>query len=140
MKSFKRAGVLLLLVAAFFAAEAPAAVTNQEQTNQEQGRSWLERLSEKMIPRQKFNEAAGFFGPVTKKYLPVWEDLCRDYLAAKDKRAVVRKYMPQADAALADAKAMKIPAKYEAKKAEYLKMFEAFIIAAKLYAKLGGPS
>lgn len=141
MKSSTRFGMVLLTVAVLSAAGAFAGVPKQanspSSTAREIGTSWLERLAEKMVPQQKFNEAAGFFGPVTKKYLPVWEKLCREYPAAEDKRAVVRKYIPQVDAALADAKAMKIPPKYEAKKAEYLKMFEAFVLAAKLYAKFG---
>ena len=52
---------------------------------------------------------------------------------------LAEKMLPQqkVDEALADAKAMKIPPKYEAKKAEYLKMFEAFVLATKLYVQLG---
>jgi len=97
----------------------------------------LELLAEKMLPEKQLDEAAGFFGPVVKKYQPVMESFRREYDAAQDKLAVALKYVPQVDAALADARKMKVPPKYEAKKAEYVKMFEAFVLAAKFYVQFG---
>jgi len=102
--------------------------------------SRLEQLARKMLPEKQVNEAAGFFGPVVRKYQPVLEKFRREYAAAKDKKAVALKYVPQVDAALADARKMRVPAKYEAKKAEYLQMFEAFVLAAKFYVQLGRPA
>ena len=82
-----------------------------------------------MLPTNAVNEAAGFFGPVTKKYLPVFEKFQAEYQSATNKFAVVEQYLPKAKAAYAEAKAMKIPEKYAAKKAEYLKMFDKFLSA-----------
>ena len=141
MKRATRFGIVLLALAALTAAAASADGTNSvrsaSETAQAPRKTKLERLAEKMLPQQKVDEALGFFGPVSKKYLPVWQELSDEYREAADKRAVVLKYLPQVDEALADAKAMKIPPKYEAKKDEYLKMFEAFVLATKLYVQLG---
>jgi len=97
----------------------------------------VERLAQAMLPQEKLNRAMGFFGPVTKKYLPVFNAFNAEYLASQNKMAVVKKYLPKADAALAEAKAMKVPAKYEAEKAEYVQMAESFLMMAKLTVRLG---
>ena len=85
-------------------------------------RANAEQMAMSMLPTNAVNEAAGFFAPVTKKYLPTFERFCGEYRASKDKLAVVEKYLPEA-------KAMKVPAKYVAKKDEYLRMFDKFIAA-----------
>lgn len=87
-----------------------------------------EQLAMTMLPTNKLNQAAGFFGPVTKKYLPKFQQFQDEYVTAKDKLPVIRKYMPQAQAALKEAEQMKVPAKYEAEKNEYLGMFRAFLL------------
>ena len=97
----------------------------------------LEQLAEKMIPQKELNEAMGFFGPVTKKYLPVFQTFNGEYLASTNKLAVVRKYMPQADSALKEAREMKVPAKYEQQKAKYLRMVESFLALVKLMLRFG---
>lgn len=92
-------------------------------------RANAEQMAMSMLPTNAVNEAAGFFVPVTKKYLPTFERFCGEYRASKDKLAVVEKYLPKAKAAYGEAKAMKVPAKYVAKKDEYLRMFNEFIAA-----------
>ena len=75
-----------------------------------------------MLPTNAVNEAAGFFGPVTKKYLPVFEKFQAEYKSATNKFSVVEQY-------LAEAKAMKIPEKCAAEKAEYLARFDKVLSA-----------
>lgn len=96
----------------------------------------LEQLAYAMLPEEKLNRAMGFFGPVTKKYLPVFNQFQREYNAAEKKLPVIAKYAPQAEKALADAKAMKVPAKYEAEKAEYLDMAGGFVMMLKMSMRL----
>jgi len=92
----------------------------------------VEQLATTMLPQEKLNRAMGFFGPVTKKYLPVFQQFNAEYLTSANKIATVKKYLPKADAALAEARAMKVPAKYEKEKAEYLQMAEGFLMMTKL--------
>ena len=99
----------------------------------------LEQLAAAMLPEEKMNRAMGFFGPVTKKYLPVFDQFQREYSVATKKLPVIAKYAPQTERALADAKAMKVPAKYEAEKAEYIKMAEGFVLMLKMSLKLYTP-
>ena len=97
----------------------------------------MERLAQRMLPKEKLDRALGFFGPVTKKYMPVFQRFNETYLASSNKFAVIRQYLPQARSALDEAKAMKIPAKYEQEKAEYIRMGEAFLSAMNLTARFG---
>ena len=87
----------------------------------------VEQLAERMLPQKEMNEMLGFFGPVSKKYLPVFKQFNTEYLDGTNKIATVKKYLPQANAALAEAKAMKVPARYEAKKASYISKLETFL-------------
>ena len=87
----------------------------------------VEQLVERMLPEKEVNEMLGFFGPVSKKYLPVFRRFNTEYLDGTNKLATVKKYLPQANAALAEAKAMKVPARYEAKKADYIGKLETFL-------------
>ena len=48
-----------------------------------------------MLPTNAVNEAAGFFGPVTKKYLPVFEKFQAEYKSATNKVSVVEQYLPR---------------------------------------------
>ena len=96
----------------------------------------LEQVAYAMLPEEKLNRAMGFFGPVTKKYLPVFNQFQKEYNVAEKKLPVIAKYAPQAEKALADAKEMKVPAKYEAEKAEYVKMAEGFVMMLKMSMKL----
>ena len=97
----------------------------------------VEALAEKMLPQKEVDEMMGFFGPVTKKYLPVFKSFNTEYLSGTNKLATVRKYLPQADAALAEARAMRIPPKYETQKATYLKRLETFLTVVKFTARFG---
>ena len=87
----------------------------------------VEQLATKMLPEKELNEMLGFFGPVSKKYLPVFRRFNTEYLDGTNKLATVKKYLPQANAALAEAKAMKVPARYETKKADYISKLETFL-------------
>ena len=123
-------GETVLAAALSAAAGAFAATPAAAQAPAKKPAGWVasaEQLALAMLPQDKFNEAAGFFGPVSKKYLPTFQRFQDEYLAAKEKLPVLRKYMPDAEAAFAEAKAMKVPARYEAKKAEYVRMLEGFM-------------
>ena len=106
-----------------------ASVASAKESLKDQLKAHAEQAVMSMLPTNAVNEAAGFFGPVTKKYLPVFEKFQAEYKSATNKFAVVEQYLPKAKEAYAEAKAMKIPEKYAAKKAEYLKMFDRFISA-----------
>ena len=93
------------------------------------------QLAQKMLPQEKFNRALGFFGPVTKKYMPVFRRFNEEYQSGTNKMEVVRKYLPNARSALDEAKAMKIPAKYEQEKAGYIRMGEAFLTVMNFTAR-----
>ena len=92
----------------------------------------VERMATTLFPPEKFNHIAGFFGPVTKRYLPTFEKFNDEYLAATDKLAVVKKYLPEAEKALEEARRMRVPPRYEAEKAQYIRMFEMLLSSAKL--------
>ena len=98
----------------------------------------LERMATAMLPAEKMHEIAGFFGPVAKKYKPVLERFGTEYKAAPEKLKIVAKYLPEAEGALAMAKRMRVPAKYEKEKAEYIRIFEAIMYSAKIAVRLGG--
>jgi len=97
----------------------------------------VEQLAQAMLPQEKMNRALAFFGPVTKKYLPVFNRFNDEYLKSANRISVIRKYLPQADAALAEARKMRVPAKYEVEKAEYIQMAEGFLTMTKLTVRLG---
>ena len=121
-----------ILAAACFAAPAVDATALKQKAA-----ARLERLAEKMMPKKDLDEMLGFFGPVTKKYLPVFKSFNTEYLSGTNKLATVRKYLPKADAALAEARAMRIPPKYETQKETYLKRLETFLTVVKFTARFG---
>ena len=96
----------------------------------------VERLATTLFPPEKIDHIVGFFGPVTKRYLPTFEKFNDEYLAAKDKIPVVKKYLPEAEKALGEARQMRVPQRYEAEKAKYIKSFEVLLASAKLSVKL----
>lgn len=96
--------------------------------------SRAQKMAMEVMPQEKFNEAAGFFGPVSKKYMPVFRQFQAEYQVAKEKLPVIAKYVPEAEAAYAEAKQMKVPARYEAKKTEYLQMIENFMKVLRMTA------
>ena len=100
------------------------------------GPTLAERALEALVPTNMVNEAAGFFGPVAKKYMPQFEAFEREYMSSSNKFAVVEKYLPVAADALADARKMRVPPRYEGKKAEYIKFFESAYAAASLTVRL----
>ena len=101
-----------------------------------EGSSLAEGALEALVPTNMVNEAAGFFGPVSKKYMPQFEAFEREYMASSDKFAVVEKFLPVAANALSDARKMRVPPRYEKKKAEYIKFFESAYAAANLTVRL----
>jgi len=98
----------------------------------------LEQLAERLFPAERLDRAAGFFGPVVKRYKPVFDKFSAEYAAAPDKMSIVAKYLPDADKALAAARRMKIPAKYEKEKAEYIRLCQTLLASAKVAVKLSG--
>ena len=98
----------------------------------------VEQLAMSLLPTNVLNEAAGFFGPVTKRYMPVFERFGAEYEASPDKMTVIAKYLPQAEAALAEAKNMRVSPRFEAEKAKYLRLFDVVMASARLSVRLSG--
>ena len=98
----------------------------------------VEQLAMSLLPTNVLNEAAGFFGPVTKRYMPVFEKFGAEYEASSDKMAVIAKYLPQAESALAEAKKMKVPPRFESEKAKYIRLFDVVMASARLSVRLSG--
>lgn len=96
----------------------------------------LERMAMSLFPQEKIDHVAGFFGPVTKKYLPAFDRFNDEYLAARDKMPVIKKYLPQAEAALEEARRMRVPPRYEAEKAQYIKTFEMLLASARFSVRV----
>ena len=46
------------------------------------GSALAERALESLVPTNMVNEAAGFFGPVAKKYMPQFEAFEREYMVS----------------------------------------------------------
>ena len=95
-------------------------------------------LAGRLFPAEKLYHVEGFFAPVVKRYQPVFDSFVAEYAASQNKLSIVAKYLPDADRALAAARRMKIPAKYEKEKAEYIRLFQTLITSAKVAVKLGG--
>ena len=98
----------------------------------------VEQLTMSLLPTNVMNEAAGFFGPVTKKYMPVFERFGAEYEAASDKLPVIAKYLPQAESALAEAKRMRVPPRFEAEKAKYIRLFDMVLASARMSVRFAG--
>lgn len=99
-----------------------------------------ERLVASLLPPEKINEMVGFFAPVAKKYLPEFDRFSRDYQLSTNKLSTVAAYLPVADKALAEAKEMRVSARFEQQKANYLKLLRAVLVSARLTTRLGGVS
>ena len=127
-----------LLSAAVLAAPLVLCAADGAKPNESTGMARMAEAIVAKLPTEKVDRAAGFFGPVVKKYRPVVEDFRREYEVAPDKSAVIVKYMPQLEAALADAKAMKVPAKYEAEKADYIKTASAVVASLRFLCRFQG--
>lgn len=125
--------VLLFSMAVFAAivraeSPAPAKAAPPQQSR-------MARLAEAMVeklPRDKLREATGFFAPIVKRYNPVIDAFQREYYRAEDKKAVIIKYAPYCRRAYEEAKAMKVPPRYEAEKQGYLKLANAFVTGLEL--------
>lgn len=98
----------------------------------------LEQLAERILPAEKFDQMAGFFGPVVKQYQPVFDRFVAEYEATPNKMTIVAKYLPDAERALGAARRMRVPTKYENEKAEYLRLFQTLLTSAKVAVKLSG--
>ncbi len=96
----------------------------------------VEQLAMSLLPTNVMNEAAGFFGPVSKRYMPVFERFGEEYETSSDKMAVIAKYLPQAERALAEAKKMRVPPRFEAEKAKYIRLFDIVLAAARLSVRI----
>ena len=95
-------------------------------------------LAGRLFPAEKLDHIEGFFAPVVKRYQPVFDGFVAEYASAPNKLAVVAKYLPEADRALAAARRMKVPAKYEKEKAEYIRLFGVLLSSARVAVKLSG--
>lgn len=91
-----------------------------------------------LVPDEKAYAAAGFFGPVTKKYLPKFQAFSNEFETSTNRLALIARYLPVAEKALAEARVMRVPPKYEAEKANYLRFFDAALISAKTLLRLKG--
>ena len=132
----------LLLAAAMLSAAcagvaSPASGTGTEKST---GMAALAEALVARLPQDRLYRAAGFFGPVVKKYQPVLLAFQREYEAARTssaKAAVIVKYAPKVDAALADAKAMRVPRRFEKEKADYIRIAEVFAFSLRSLVRLG---
>jgi hypothetical protein len=131
MPVLTRAGAVLLTVS-LSAVAAPAPRPTAEARVAAAAEALMARF-----PQEQLNRAAGFFGPVVKKYLPTVKAFHREYAAATDRMAVIARYAPALDAALADARKMKVPPRYEKEKADYLRLAEAFVFSLKALVAMG---
>lgn len=98
----------------------------------------VEQMFSSLLPQERLNEAAGFFGPVTKRYMPVFESFGAEYEAAPEKLPVIAKYLPQAEKAFEEAKRMRVPPRFEAEKAQYIRLFGMVLSSARLSVRLAG--
>ena len=98
----------------------------------------VEQMFSALLPQEKLNAAAGFFGPVTKKYMPMFEKFGAEYEAASEKLPVIAKYLPQAEMAFAEAKKMRVPPRFEAEKAQYIRIFDMVLSSARLSVRFAG--
>lgn len=99
--------------------------------------SKYEQMLKMMLPQEKLDQAAVMFAPVALKYMPVAEQFRGEFAQSKDKRAVIVKYMPQAESALAEAKAMEVPPELANDKADFIRTVDALIKVMKFAAKSG---
>ena len=111
------------LAAVLFIAVSPCVAGDGAAAHAES--SGMAKMAEALIaklPTEKIDRAAGFFGPVVKKYQPDMWAFQEEYAASENKGAVIIKYMPRLEVAFTDAKAMSVPARYEKEKAEYIRI------------------
>ena len=137
------AGLALLVAGVWTLAAAPAASAAKPEAAVPAARrpatglaATIERTAASLLPQAKFDRALGFFAPVTRKYLPVFGKFQAEYDASSDKVGVIVRYLPQAEAAVAEARAMKVPDRFRAEKDDYLKMADGFLSAARLATSL----
>lgn len=95
-----------------------------------------EQMAMAMLPEERLNRMIGFFGPVSKKYMPVFQQFSSEYAVSSNKMALIERYMPKAESALTEAKAMKVPTKYESEKAGYINQVESLLTAVRFSIKL----
>lgn len=139
-KSVYALAVMVALCApdcAFAAVKAPPAPKQTEPPARR--RTATEAMAEALVaklPQDKLYAAAGFFAPVVKKYQPVLDAFQREYAVSSDRMAVIAKYAPKVDAALADAKAMKVPPRFEKEKADYIRLAEVFATSLRAIVRL----
>lgn len=96
----------------------------------------LEQMVQAMVPQEKLDKMAGFFAPVVKNHMQDFNQFQGEYQSATQKLPVLMKYLPKAESALAEAKEMKVPDRYEAEKAEYIGEVEALLTMTKMSVKL----
>ena len=98
----------------------------------------VEQVFSSLLPQEKLDEAVGFFAPVTKRYMPVFEKFGAEYEASSEKLPVIAKYLPQAERAFAEAKKMRVPPHFEAEKAKYIRIFDMVLSSARLSVRFAG--
>ena len=98
----------------------------------------VEQMVTAMLPQEKLDAAAGFFAPVTKRYMPVFQQFGAEYEAAPNKLPVIAKYLPRAESALAEARRMQVPPRFEQEKAQYIRLFDMVLASARLSVRLAG--
>lgn len=107
-----------------FPLQCPAGAKAGAEASAADGSSRMAKMAEAVIERfskEKLDAAAAFFGPVVKKYQPDIAAFQKEYESAVEKGEVIAKYMPRLEAALEDAKAMRVPARFEKEKASYIR-------------------
>ena len=105
------------------------------------GSSKMAKLAEAVIdrlPKEKLDAAAAFFGPVVKKYQQDLAAFQKEYESAVEKGEVISKYMPRLEAALEDAKAMSVPARFEKEKAGYIRTASSVVASLRMIMAFQG--
>ena len=90
------------------------------------------------LPKEKLEAAAAFFGPVVKKYQADLAAFQKEYGSAEEKGEVISKYMPRLEAALEDAKAMSVPARFEKEKASYIRTASSVVASLRMIMAFQG--
>ena len=142
-KAFMLAVASALLAAPVLGAGAPSHTASAKPAQSQQKAfvyddSPLGVLAGRLFPVEKLDHVKGFFAPVVKRYQASFDNFAAEYAAAPNKLAIVAKHLPEANRALAAARRMKIPAKYEKEKAEYIRLFETLLASARVAVKLSG--
>jgi len=131
MKNCLSLALVLCPLSSFLLLGAPAAKPQPAAVPATGAAAKIEQMVKAVLPEEKIDRMAGFFAPVVKRYQPTMQKFQREWATAQAKIPVLVKYLPKADEALAEARKMKVPAKYEQEKEGYLNQLETLLTMTK---------